>query len=198
MAMFHQSMTDQTGPVAKAMLEAYDFGRFGRVTDVGGSYGALIAALVKAHPGMQGEVFDLASLKDASTAYLAGQGVADRARFAGGSFFDVIPPGADAYTLKMIIHDWSDEQAVAILANCARAAGADGVVLVMERIAPERAGEAAGDYVTLRGDMLMLTAAGGMERTLGQYQAIFKEAGLKLERVIPTASGFSILETRAG
>ena len=37
----------------------------------------------------------------------AGQrGVEDRVRVKGGSFFDSVPSGGDAYVLKWIIHDW--------------------------------------------------------------------------------------------
>lgn len=194
-AAFHQSMADQTGPMARAMLEAYDFGRFGTVMDVGGGYGALLAALLKAHPTLQGRVLDLPSLRDASGAYLDSQGVAGRGAFVGGSFFDAVPSGADAYVLKSIIHDWDDEHALTILNNCRAAAAGVGRVLLIERIAPERAEADANDLVVIRGDILMLTANGGQERTKADYERLFAEAGLKLDRVVPTASGFSILET---
>jgi hypothetical protein len=197
MAMFHQSMTDQTGPVAAAMLEVYDFGRLRTLMDVGGSYGALLAAILKAHPRLTGQVFDLPDLAAASGAYLKGAGVADRAGFAGGSFFDAVPAGADAYMLKMIIHDWDDDHALPILSNCARAAGRDGLVLVMERIAPERVGEDPADNITIRGDIIMLTAAGGLERTEAEYRTLLGKAGLRIRRIVPTASGFAIIEAQA-
>ncbi len=194
MAMFHQSMADQTGPVAAAILDVYDFSPFRAVMDVGGGYGALLAAVLKAHPGLTGQVFDLPDLAQAAGAYLEDEGVAGRGAFVGGSFFDAVPAGADAYMLKMIIHDWGDEDALAILTCCRRAAAARGAkILVMERIAPALAGP--DDLVTIRGDILMLTAAGGQERTPDEYEALFAGAGLRLERTLPTASGFSVMET---
>jgi len=192
MVMFHQSMADQTGPVAEAVLEAYDFAAFGRVIDVGGGYGALLAAILRAHPRLTGQVYDLPELEPPAALYLQAAGVSDRASFVGGSFFDEIPPGADAYLMKMIIHDWEDEEATLILRNCAKALGAGGVLLVMERIAPELA--APSDYVAIRGDIVMLTAAGGKERTRSEYEALLARAGLKLRRIVPTTSGFSVLE----
>ena len=192
MVMFHQSMTDQTGPVARAILGAYDFSRFRSVMDVGGSYGALLAAVLKAHPALKGSVYDLADLAAASGAYLEGAGVSDRAVFTGGDFFQSVPAGADAYMLKMIIHDWDDEHARTILSRCREAAGPDAVVLVMERIVPDEIGPS--DLTTVRGDMLMLTAAGGLERTEQEYRALFAAAGLSLRAIYPTASGFSVLE----
>lgn len=196
-AMFHQSMADRTAPAAQSMLEAYDFGRFKTLMDVGGSFGALLAEILKAHPHLTGQVFDLPGVQAASTAYLQRMGVADRARFTPGSFFDPIPSGADAYLLKSIIHDWDDEEAVRILANCAAAAGGEGRVLVMDRIAPELATQEPADVVTFQGDLMMLTANGGLERTLKQFQALYDQAGLRLVGVTPTASGFAVMETRA-
>ena len=126
MVMFHQSMTDQTGPVARAILGAYDFSRFRSVIDVGGSYGALLAAVLKAHPALKGSVYDLPDLAAASRAYLEGVGVSDRAAFSGGDFFQSVPAGADAYMLKMIIHDWDDAHAQSILSRCREAAARSG------------------------------------------------------------------------
>lgn len=197
MEMFHQSMADRTAPFARDLGAVYDFGRFRTLMDVGGSYGALLAAILQAHAHLTGQVFDLPTLKDASTAYLERAGVADRASFTGGSFFDAIPGGADAYMLKSIIHDWDDEEAVRILRNCAAAAGETGRVLVMDRIAPELAGTDPVDVATFQGDLMMLTANGGLERTLSEFQAIYDRAGLALESVTRTASGFAVMETRA-
>ena len=197
MAMFHQSMADQAAPVAREMIGAYDFGRFGTLVDVGGSYGALLAEILKALPELSGQVFDLPSLEAASTAYLERQGVAARARFVGGSFFETAPAGADAYMLKSIIHDWDDAEAVAILRNCAVAAGTRGRVLVMDRLAPELADGDPADLATFRSDMTMLTANGGLERTLREFQALYAQAGLTLMGLTRTASGFSVMETSA-
>jgi len=197
MAMFHQSMADQAAPTARVIMKAYDFGRFRTLMDVGGSYGALLAEILKAHPQLTGQVFDLSTLKDASSAYLERQGVAGRAGFTGGSFFEAIPSGADAYMLKSIIHDWDDDEAVRILGNCAAAAGAEGRVLVMDRLAPELAGEDPADVTTIRSDLMMLTANGGLERTLAEFEALYAAAGLRLESVTRTASGFAVMQTIA-
>ena len=194
MAMFHQSMADQTGPVAQAMLEVYDFSRFSCLMDLGGSTGTLLAALLKANPSLTGKVYDLPALGPAAAAHFQAQGLADRATFVGGSFFDEVPAGADAYAMKMIIHDWDDEKSIRILTNTRKAMGPGAVVLVMERIAPDLATPAEADYATIRADMLMLTAAGGRERTRGEYETLFAKAGLGLVRITSTASGYAILE----
>ncbi len=194
---FHQSMADGTIPVARAMAAAYDFSRFGSVLDVGGSYGALLAELLKANPALRGAVFDLPFLAEDAQAYLDRAGVGDRGAYVGGDFFEAVPTGHDAYVLKFIIHDWNDEPATAILANCRKAMGADGVIILAEIIAPETVVEGAPQNVAIRSDLVMLTAAGGRERTLEEYRRLLAGAGLELAAVIPTATAFSLIEARA-
>ena len=50
-AMFDRAMTDVTRGVNRSLLAAYDFGRFSTVVDVGGGRGALLTAVLEAHPG---------------------------------------------------------------------------------------------------------------------------------------------------
>jgi hypothetical protein len=195
MAMFHQSMADSTAPVAHAVIEAYDFSAFAQVMDVGGSTGALMAAILKAHPRLHGCVFDLPGLAEAAEAYLRAQGVADRAAFVGGSFFEAVPAGAELIMMKMIIHDWLDDEAALILANTRKALAPGAVLLVMDRVAPEVVSATAADYGALRADITMLTAAGGKERTGAEFEALFARAGLRLRRIVATTSEFSILES---
>lgn len=194
---FHQSMADGTVPVARALAAAYDFSRFTSVMDVGGSYGALLAELLKADPALTGASFDLPFLAEDAGAWLERAGVADRGRFVGGDFFEAVPSGYDAYLLKFIIHDWNDEPALAILRNCRKALPAGGLVLLAEIIAPETVVAGAAENVAIRGDLVMLTAAGGRERTEAQYRDLLARAGLKLTRVTPTGTAFSLIEARA-
>jgi hypothetical protein len=142
-------------------------------------------------------VVDLPALAPAADAYLQSQGVADRAAFVGGSFFDQVPTGAELIMMKMIIHDWLDDEAAQILANTRAALPPEGVVLVLDRVAPEIIQATAADYTTVRADITMLTAAGGKERTRAEFEALFARAGLALRRIVPTRSEFSILEASA-
>ena len=114
-AIFDRAMESLTGASNRALLDAYDFGRFGSVVDVGGGNGALLAALLGEFPAMRGVLFDQPHVVVNAAAVLERAGVADRCEIVGGSFFDDVPSGGDAYALKSIIHDHEDEPAVAIL-----------------------------------------------------------------------------------
>ncbi|HTT03053.1 MAG TPA: methyltransferase [Steroidobacteraceae bacterium] len=193
-ATFNRSMADQTLAVAGALIEAYDFGRFGTVFDVGGGYGALLAAVLLAHPHLAGASLDLDYMAGEAQQFLQSTQLAERARFIGCDFFAAVPAGADCYLLKYILHDWGDEECVAILGNCRDAAGAAGTILVIEQLAPLAVQPIPEHTEVIRSDINMLAVTGGRERTIVEYNALFARAGLALGRVVPTRSAFSLLE----
>ncbi len=63
------------------MVGAYDFSRFRKVLDVGGSYGALLSVVLKAHPHLTGAVVDLPFLAPDAEGLSGAGGVGDRGRF---------------------------------------------------------------------------------------------------------------------
>jgi hypothetical protein len=141
---------------------------------------------------MRGILFDLPHVVAGAGELLAEAGVLDRCSVVPGSFFDDVPAGADAYVLKSIVHDWPDEEAAAILRGCRRAAGENGVVLVLEReLGPPNEGAAAK-----LSDLNMLVGPGGQERSREEFEELFEAAGLRLVRSVPAEAGRSVLEAR--
>jgi hypothetical protein len=194
--IFNQSMVDSSRRIAAEAAAAYDFSSFSCLMDVGGGYGGLLAGLLAANPKPQGVVFDLAYLANGATHYLQSAGLGARARFVGGDFFKEIPAIADCYVLKFIIHDWNDERARTILANCRAAAGASGRIVLLERIIPEKVSDTPKDRSVIGGDLTMMPYD-GLERTESEYRALFADAGLALTAVTPLPSGFSVIEAQA-
>ena len=196
-AVFNLAMAEQSLSVGREVAEAYDFSRFYLVMDVGGGYGAVLRALLERYPALQGAVLDLPMLEEAAMAYLDNAGVANRAEYSGGNFFESVPSGADAYLLKYVLHDWGNAEATQILTNCRRALRGDGRVFLIEQIVPERIRPSSVDQATVRADLIMMTV-GGRERTAREYRDLCGSAGLSIERIVPTPSGFSLIETKCG
>jgi hypothetical protein len=104
---------------------------------------------------------------------LAAAGVRERCDLVGGDFLAELPPGGDAYVLAVVVHDWPDEQAVAILRACHQAMAPGARVWLVEQVlAP---GD-ANDRVKF-GDLLMLVTFGAQERTAEEYRALLEAAG---------------------
>jgi len=171
------------------ILEAYDFAKFRTVVDVGGGSGVLLTAILQRHPVVHGILFDLPSVADRARSKISSPGLTSRFQVEGGDFFSSIPAGAGAYVMQHVIHDWQDREAVAILSNCRDAMDSDGRVLVVETVIPTMNAPCFGKWLDL-----MMLLVGGRERTEEEYRRLFRAAGLRVKRVIPTASEVSIVE----
>jgi hypothetical protein len=192
--VFNRAMLDLTQPIARAAVATIDFTGVRKVVDVGGGAGALLATILAAHPEMSGVLFDLAHARSMAAEVLANAGVSERCEVATGSFFDGIPPGADAYLLKSILHDWDDERCATILVNCREAMSRHARLLVFERMMPHRFTSSPVDQQYARSDLNMLVGPGGRERTEAAYRGMLQAAGLNAAGVEPLTDGFSVLE----
>jgi orsellinic acid C2-O-methyltransferase len=190
---FQQAMAEGSVRAARAAIEAYDFGRFPRVLDLGGGYGGVLSVLLQTYPQMRGAVCDLEYLAKPAAAYLRRSGVAERAEFLPGDFFEAVPGGYDAYVMKFIIHDWDDAHAGAILANCRKVAGAQSRVILLEQVVPERLSTEVADQAVIRADLTMMTM-GGKERTAEEYRALLAAARWRMTRVVRVSAEFSLVE----
>jgi hypothetical protein len=172
-----------------AIAGAYNYSRFGHIVDVGGGRGGLLAEILKLHPIVRGTLFDLPQvIRD--PAYLGKKAFADRWTTVGGNFFQSVPPGADAYVLKRILHDWSDEQCVRILRCCREAMGDRARLLMVDAVLP--AGNAPHPGKVM--DILMMVFAEGRERTEQEFSNLFGKADLDLSTITRTSSTLAIVE----
>ena len=189
-AVFDQAMSESSRRSASAVVGAYDFPTAGTVVDVGGGQGVLIAAVLRARPGLRGVLFDQPHVLAGAEPVLAEAGVADRCARDAGDFFASAPPGGDRYLLRHILHDWDDERATSILRGCARAMAPGGKVLVIEGVIEAGNEPSLAKFLDLR----MLLMLGGRERTAEEFGHLFDAAGLRLTHVIPAGAGSSIIE----
>jgi hypothetical protein len=182
-ARFDRAMASLTGRTSDALLEAEDFARFSLIVDVGGGDGTLLGKILRRNQQARGILFDQPHV-------VAEAAVPERCEVVGGSFFDAVPEGGDAYVLKAIIHDWEDREAVAILANVRRAIAADGRVLLVEWLLGGPNERPAPKF----SDLNMLVAPGGRERTIDEYDSLLRQAGFGLVGDRETSSGHSVIE----
>ncbi|WP_447007164.1 methyltransferase [Saccharothrix isguenensis] len=172
---FDRQMTRRVRDQIPQVVSGFDWSRFRTIVDVGGGQGTLLAALLTAHPRMRGHLVDLeATAADAKRTFSA-HGLDYRTEVTAGSFFDPLPPGADAYLLFDILHDWDDEHAHRILARCVEAAQPTGRVLVIEAVGGLRAGSEM--------DLVMLVHYGGRERRTDEFRTLAALHGLTLDTV---------------
>jgi hypothetical protein len=190
--VFDFAMTSVSSLLVESVLDAYDFGRFNTVVDVGGGRGGFLAAVLARHPALRGVVFDQPHVVASAPATLAGAGVEERCEVVAGDFFASVPSAGDAYVLKAVVHDWDDERATAILRTCRRDMPDTATLLLVERLlgAPNEGPDAAFS------DLNMLVGPGGEERTEEEYAALLRGAGFALARTVRTDIEVAVLEAR--
>lgn len=189
-SLFNDTMVGIHGMEPAAVAAAYDFSGFQTIADVGGSTGNMLTTILGQHAGPHGILFDMPHVVRDAPALIQQRGLTDRIRIEGGSFFESVPAGADAYIFSHVIHDWSEEQCLTILGNCRRAMNPHGRLLLVEMVLPSGDTPHPGKML----DMVMLIVPGGQERTTAEYGALLDKAGFRLTVVVPTASPVSIVE----
>lgn len=190
--LFDQAMAGSIARTCTPVAEAYDFSRFATLVDVGGGDGTLLAAILRAHPALQGVLFEREPIAERARKHLAEAGLSERCDVVAGDFFRSLPGGADGYLLARCVRAFDDAASIQILANARRAMAEGGRLLLVERLVPRGGGAPEAKL----GDLNMLVLTGGCERTEADYAGLLQAAGLELSAVVPTRSPMSVLEAR--
>ncbi|MGD9764173.1 MAG: methyltransferase [Candidatus Binatia bacterium] len=193
--LFSASMASLSSTENAAVARGYNFGRFRSLVDVGGAHGHLLACILQRHRRLRGVLYDQPQVVAgaAASGFISAPAIASRCTAVGGDFFVEVPASADAYLLKYITHNWSDERAARILTNCRTAMAPRGRVFVVDHVVKP---DNAPGWAKLL-DVNMMVATTGHERTRNQFEELFARAGLRLLRVHPTAVALRILEGAA-
>jgi hypothetical protein len=196
-AVFNAAMARRATLQVEAIEAAFDLSAARLVVDVGGGRGAMLAGLLAAEPALHGIVADRPPVAAAATAALAAAGLGGRAHGEPADFFADVPTGGDLYLLSNVLHDWDDEQAVAILQTVGAAMDAAARLLVVETVldAPGRSRQQQRDVHLV--DLHMLVMFGARERTRAEYDALFTAAGLAVSVTAPSPNTWNVLVTRA-
>ena len=190
--VFNQAMSDFSHAVIPAILGSFQFPATGTLVDVAGGNGTLLCAALGQQPGLRGIVTDLAFTMPAAEAYIAAQGLADRATAVAADFFSTVPSDADVYMMKFILHDWNDVDAGRILKTIRAAANPSSRLLIVEQVVPEEDLPIPARIM----DINMMVMCGGKERTAPEWSALLSAHGFTLEFITPTPSPMSIIQAR--
>jgi hypothetical protein len=175
---FKQAMTSYSSVQSSWALEAlrgHDFSGIGTFCDVAGGYGHLMCALLLANPNLRGVVLDLPEVvEDRDELWATKLGLQQRCRYVAGDMFEAVPE-ADAYSLKMILHDWNDAECIEILSNIRKAATGPARVFIIEHVVPDH----DVPHFSKLFDIHMMCWGTGQERTEAQYLSLLERAGWK-------------------
>jgi O-methyltransferase domain len=148
---------------------------------------------LKAHPNLSGVVLDLPEVfENPNQLWAKRVGLEDRCTYVAGDMFKQVPP-ADAYCLKMVLHDWDDQECIKILSNLGAAASSQARVFVIEHVVPGPLVQHPSKLF----DINMRCWGTGRERTEPEYARLLEAAGWKLYRTwFPKDRMLGIVEGR--
>jgi hypothetical protein len=194
--LFDEGMQSLTQGANAAIVTNYPFESFRWIIDVGGGNGALLLSILERHAGARGTVFELPHVAEHARERIAVANLASRCEAVEGDALTSVVAGADAYILKGVIHGRDDAEAVGIYRNCCDAMPVHAKLLVIERVLPERIDpDDTRNLANVLMDInMMLMSPGGRERTEVEHRQLLRQAGLQIERVVPTPSPLAIIQ----
>jgi len=200
-ALFSRAMDSVEALSGDSFVQDFDWGRFERVIDVGGSTGSKSIAILKRHPHLTALVADRAQVIETASKHWDGReppGLLARLSFCACNLLEAVPPAAgakDIYLLSAVLHGFDDETCVKALRNLASAcAGTGARVALMELVMPAVGTDLTGAAF----DMQMFMGTPGRERTLAEWSNLFDSAGLVLEEQVNLQSFAKILVLQTG
>jgi len=168
-------------PIARA----WDFSKYRTVADLGGGGGALITAVLESLPHGQGVLVDRPESINRAASHFESSGFVGRCRLVAADLTKEVPPGADVYMLKHVLHGYEDRAAAGILRHCRSSLPMGGRVLVIEFLLPDVIDHADLDLEQrLMSDLNMLVVTGGKERSATEWKHLLASGGLNCERII--------------
>jgi hypothetical protein len=186
-ALFARAMDAVEGLTGLDYLQDFDWNRFDRIVDVGGSKGAKALSILKAYPQLEVVVFDRQQVIDSAQDFWLQRGeqqALERMQFVGGDMFDSIPPARserDIYLCVALFHSLDDADAERVLANLKQAFGSEHpTLLVVDTVAQE----CGIDPNVAAFDMQMLINTRGRERTRSEWEALFQRNGFSIREVV--------------
>ena len=176
---FNKHMTFFSSYLAQMFLDNYDFSAFKSIVDIGGGQGSLLASILKVYPLIHGVLLEIPSVAEQAKDYLMELGLSSRSEIIVGNAFEAIPSGYDAYIMKYVLHNWSDEEAYQILQKCREAFPDHGKLIIFETVMILGNEPDSNKWI----DLHMMVALGGRERTAEEFEELLSRANFKMTKV---------------
>ncbi|KAI3831867.1 hypothetical protein MKX03_022239 [Papaver bracteatum] len=186
--LFNEQMAGETRLLTKTLFEDCRdiFQGLDSLVDVGGGNGTTIMAIYETFPHIKCTLYDLPHV-------IANSREHPNVQKVSGDMFKCVPT-AQAILLKLILHDWTDEECVHILKKCKEAIPKEtGKVIIVDVVLDEESTHELTKTRLLL-DIDMMVSTGGRERTLDDWDNLLKRAGFRSHKIRPIRAIQSLIE----
>lgn len=180
-------------PLSMEALDGYDFSSISHVCDVGGGHGHMLCSFLQKYSHLRGSVLELPGvIEDKDVLWAKRLNLEDRCEYIGGNMFEQVP-AADAYMMRLVLHDWNDEECIQLLRTVHRAAKSGSRMFLFELLVPE----SEDPHDAKVNDIHMMCVSSGRERTSGEYGELLDRAGWEYAATYPAPGDwFGVVEGR--
>jgi len=182
--VFAAAMRRLTEDDAPGVVAAYPWPETGVVCDVAGGVGTLLAAILRAKPGLRGILVDAPGVLGEADGWLTGQGLRERVELVGGDIFESVQAVADVYLLKDVLHDWDDERCLRILKTVEATMPAGSRLLLVELLQEPNVPH---PFASLADIQMLTQCEGGRQRSERELRELVEAAGMRFGAVRETA-----------
>jgi hypothetical protein len=194
--LFSSAMDSVESLTGDSFATDFNWGRFERLIDVGGSRGNKSLAILKRWPDLKALAFDRPQVTASAGEYWKGKESPEllaRLTWQAGNLLESVPTAhsdKDIYLLSALLHGLDDQQAVTVLRNIHEAAAGSGArVALLEMVVPE----VQADLASASFDMQMFMGTRGRERRISEWRQLFDPSGWFLEEQVGLRSIGKIL-----
>ena len=174
--VFNDAMSSYSAMHTAMVLEAlkeYDFSDISHICEIGGGQGHLLSHLQSKYNHLSGTILELESVvNNQDSSWPNKMGLQERCKYVKGNMFEQVP-SADLYIMKMILHDWNDEECIKILSNIHKSASDKSKIFIIEHVVPDP----TTPHFSKLFDIHMMCATTGRERTIEDYKSILNQSG---------------------
>jgi hypothetical protein len=192
--LYDEAVDTFTLAQAQALAALPIIGEEGTVVDIGGGRGTLLLEVLRSRPELRGILLDRPHVVAAASKRFEDAGLAERCEMKGGDFFSDVPPGAEYYVLKHVLHNWSDERALHLLRHCHTALGPKSQLLIVEGVLlPGN----VRDLTSMMDLEMMVLTGEGRERSKPAFRRLLGQASLELTHMAKLSLGARVLVAKA-
>jgi SAM-dependent methyltransferase len=174
---FLQAMTGLSLNSARAISAKFPWQRYKTFADVGGAQGGVAVEVAKAHPHLNGLVFDLPPVKPHCEEYLERFDLNGRVRFVMGNFFKDALPQVDVIIMGHVLHDWGLPEKRLLISKAYQALPPGGAFLALDSIIDdERRKNVPGLLMSLN---MLIETSGGFDYCAAEGCAWMRDAGFR-------------------
>lgn len=174
----------QTGAFM-TFAKKFDFSKYHTLVDAGGSGAALSIQVALNNQHIHCTSLDLAQVEPIAKENINKLNLTDRIETKVGDFFKEALPKADVVVMGNILHDWDEQEKLALIQKAFDALPSGGAYVCIENIIDnERNKNVFGLLMSLN---MLIETKGGFDYTFNDFTGWATKAGFKKTELIPLA-----------